>query len=250
MKKIHVNFMYFQDLNNPEIQKKIKQLSQGKSGVYKITNLQNKKSYIGSAITKKAASNRLYIRFRNHFFNHHKDFPLKRAIKKYGVSIFSWEILEFTKISSTRSRETWYIQNLLPEYNILLSAENSFGYLHRPETREKMKAGYSESRRKAIGLLNKGKKLSPEVRDKLSQATLNRVAQQKQEHQKITKEWNQKMFSKPTQILDGDTREILGNYSSLREACYVFQGYYRTFKRNVKSGKKLRKLNIYVKYFS
>ena len=27
MKKIHVNVMYFQDFNNPEIQKKIKQLS-------------------------------------------------------------------------------------------------------------------------------------------------------------------------------------------------------------------------------
>lgn len=51
-------------------------------------------------------------------------------------------------------------------------------------------------------------------------------------------EWNQKMFSKPTQILDGDTREILGRYSSLREACRAFQGNYRTFKRTVKSGKK------------
>nr|UNZ99593.1 Nad9 [Chlorella vulgaris] len=242
--------MYFQDLNNPEIIKKTKQLSQGKSGVYKITNLQNSKSYVGSAITKKATSNRLYARFRNHFFHHHKDFLLKRAIKKYGINSFSWEILEWTEIPSTRSRETWFIQNLLPEYNILLSAENSFGYSHTLETREKMKAGYSESRRQAVGLLNKGKKLSPEVRKKLSQAAFNRTAQQKQQHQKIMEEWNQKMFSKPTQILDGDTREILGRYSSLREACRAFQGNYRTFKRTVKSGKKIRCLNIYVEYSS
>nr|USG56577.1 orf139 [Chlorella vulgaris] len=113
-----------------------------------------------------------------------------------------------------------------------------------------MKAGYSESRRQAVGLLNKGKKLSPEVRKKLSQAAFNRTAQQKQQHQKIMEEWNQKMFSKPTQILDGDTREILGRYSSLREACRAFQGNYRTFKRTVKSGKKIRCLNIYVEYSS
>lgn len=80
-----------------------------------------------------STGNRLYIRFRNHFFNHHKDrsslrYPLKRAIRKYGVSNFSWEILEFTEILNTRTRETWYIQNLLPEYNILEYASSSLGY--------------------------------------------------------------------------------------------------------------------------
>jgi len=149
--------MYFQNLHNPEIQKKIKQLSQGKSGVYKIINLANQKSYIGSAITKKATANRLYIGFRNHFFNHHKELPLKRAIKKHGAYGFSWEILEFTEISNTRIRETWYIQKLLSEYNILQSAESSLGYCHTAETREKMKAIYSDSRRQVIGVLNKGK---------------------------------------------------------------------------------------------
>lgn len=117
----------FLNLQDSTVQNKIKSLCQGKSGVYLITNLKNKKRFIGSAITKKPTCNRLYFRFRNHFFNHHKDFPLKRAIKKYGVDNFSWKILEFTTISSTRTRETYFIQKLLPEYNILQSVESSLG---------------------------------------------------------------------------------------------------------------------------
>ena len=242
--------MFFQNLDIPEIQQKIKKFCQGKSGVYKISNLSSQKNYIGSAITKKSTGNRLYIRFRNHFFNHHKEFPLKQAIKKYGVSNFSWEILEFTEISNTRTKETWYIQNLLPEYNILKSGGSSLGYSHTTESKKKMKKLYSNPRRQAKGSVNKGKTFSVEFRKKLSEAALNRTIEQKQRHKQICTKWNKKMFSKPTQILHGNTLQVLGNYSSLREACRAWNGDYRTFKRAVKSKKKIYKLNIYVKYYS
>lgn len=143
--------MYFTNLQDSHVQILIKKLCQGKSGVYLITNLQNKNRYVGSAITKKPSLNRLYIRFRNHFFNHHKPFPISKAIKKYGVHNFSWEILEFTEISTTRTRETYYIQTLKPEYNILESGETSLGYTHTPETRMKMKSAYNQERRLKIG---------------------------------------------------------------------------------------------------
>lgn len=230
----------------------------GKSGVYLITNLINNKQYVGSALTKKSSENRLYIRFRNHFFNNSafsflkkKGPPLiKQAINKYGVENFSWEILEFTQLENTRSRETHYIQTLQPDYNILQFAENTQGYQHTESTREKMKANYSEFIRNRIGNLNRGKQLSAEIWEKLSQSAKARTLEQKQRHQESCDSFNKQKFSKPTQILDGDSLKVLGNYSNLREACNAWNGDYRTFKRCVKSGKKLTKLNIYIKYFS
>jgi group I intron endonuclease len=242
--------MFFINLQDPHVQSEIKKLCLGKSGVYRITNLQNNNQYVGSAITKKPSLNRLYIRFRNHFFNHHKPFPITRAIKKYGVSSFSWEVLEFTENSTTRTRETHWIQTLKPSYNILESGETSLGYSHTLETRQKMKKGYSQARRDWIGNLHKGKKVSPEIREKIARAALNRTPEQKQRHQQACDVFNKKHFSKPTQIVDASNLKVLATYSSLREACRALNGNYRTFKRVVKSGEKLTKLNIYVKYSS
>ena len=242
--------MYYIHLQNSDVQHKIKNLCRGKSGVYKITNLINKKIYVASAISKKSTQNRLYIRFRNHFFNTHKPFPVTRAVQKYGVQHFSWEILEFTKISSTRERETYYIQTLLPDYNILQQADSSIGYEHTKETLLKMKTGYSERRRLRIGNFNKNKQLDFETRQKMSQAALNTTLEQKKTHQQIYDIFNKSMFSKKTQVLDGKTQKVLGTYSSLRQACLAWNGNYRTFKRVVKSGNKIHKLNIYVKYIS
>ena len=242
--------MYFQNLQDSHVQAAIKKFCQGQCGVYKITNLKNNNHYIGSAITKKRSLNRLYIRFRNHFFNHHKPFPISRAIKKYGVHNFSWEILEFTEISTTRARETHYIQTLKPEYNILESGESSLGYKHTPDTLEKMKSVYNVERRIRIGNFNRGKKISLEIREKMSQVALHRTSEQKKRHQQACDAFNKSTFSKPTQILDAESLKVLGNYQSLREACRAWHGDYRTFKRVVKSGEKIHKLNIYVKYIS
>lgn len=249
--------MRFVHLQDPNVQQQIKSLCYGKSGVYLITNLKNNNQYVGSAITKKPSLNRLYIRFRNHFFNTHKNFPIRRAIKKYGVINFSWEILEFTEIENTRARETFYLKTLKPEYNILDSAESSLGYHHTPATRKKMKSHYGQKRRDRIGDFNRGKTLSlpqlkigDEIREKLSQKAKNRNLQQKMRHQQSCDTFNKSVFSKSTQVLDGDTQKILGTYSSLKEACRVLNGDYRTFKRCVKSGKKMTKFNIFVKYIS
>lgn len=242
--------MYFINLQRAALQQQIKELCRGKSGIYQITNLFNKKKYIGSAVTKKEGGNRLYIRFRNHFFNQHKEFPCKRAIKKYGVHSFSWEILEFTDISETRDKESAYIKKLLPEYNVLQVADSSIGYQHTAETKEKMKAGFSACRRKVIGSFYKKKKRSLEERERAYKAALAKTPAQKKKDKDMCTLWNTKQFSKPTQILEGEKLSVLGNFSSLREAATAWKGNYRTFKRAVKSGKKIYKYNIYVKYCS
>lgn len=242
--------MFFTNLGDREVQNQIKNLTKGKSGVYKITNLKNNKVYVGSGLTKKPTLNRLYVRFRNHFFNHHKPFPIKRAIQKYGVHNFSWEILEFTEPANTRTCETHWIQSLKPDYNILESAHSSLGYAHTPETLSKIKEGYSQKRRERIGQLNRGKKLSLETRERLAQAALARTPAQRQKHQRACDVFNKTQFSKPIQILNGSSGKILNSYSSFTEACRACGGNYRSFKRAVKSGEKLTKFNIYVKYLS
>ena len=211
--------MYFTHLDNPLVQHEIKQLCRGRSGVYRITNLKNGTCYVGSALTKTPTGNRLYFRFRNHFFNHHKPFPVRRAILKYGIRHFSWEILEFTDVSETRTRETYYIQTLKPRYNILETGTSSLGYLHTEQTKEKMKHVYSDERRQRIGNLHRNKTLSPEIRQKLAQTVFNRTQEQKDKHQKAYQEWNRNMFSKPTQVLGGETHQVLGTYPSLTQAC-------------------------------
>jgi len=242
--------MYFTNLQDSHVQAEIKKLCQGQCGVYKITNLKNKNQYVGSAITKKPSLNRLYVRFRNHFFNHHKPFPISRAIQKDGVHNFSWEILELTDISTTRARETHYILKLRPEYNIIESGESSLGYNHTPEIRFKMKSVYNLERRVKIKNLNREKKVSSKIREKMHQSALHRTPEQKQRHQQACDSYYKVTFSKPTQILDAETLKVLGNFKSLREACRAWHGDYRTFKRAMKSGKKIHKFNIFVKYIS
>ncbi len=280
--------MIFTNLHLPETQKQIKLVCAGKSGVYLITNLRNNNRYIGCAISKKITLNRLYMRFRNHFFHLHKPFPITRVVKKYGVHAFSWQILEFTEISTTRTRETFYIQSLRPEYNVSGFLESSRGFSPARHTRERMVSRYSEERRLRIGGLNPNCPLSPEVRENLSRAAQNRTAEQKTRarstrapavfprktatrrkrasqlrvlslhffNKKMHEKWreactafNKKQFSKATQVLD-QTGKVCGTYSSLRQACRKWNGDYRTFKRIVKSGTLHCKLKIYVKYVS
>ena len=168
--------MLFINLEKACVQKEIRQRCQGKSGVYQITNLQNKKKYIASFSLKIPTGNRLYYRFPYHFVHASKDYPVKRAIQKYGISSFSWEILEWTPVEETTNRESWYIKKLLPEYNILQIAASSLGYKHTALTRKNMKQSYSMERRRTIGALYKGKTRTLESREKMSASARARTA--------------------------------------------------------------------------
>jgi len=133
-------------------------------------------SYIGSAISKTLKHNRLYFRFRNHFFHSEKstNIHLQRAIVKYGLHNFTFHILGFYPAKDTRQEETKFIQKYKPVYNILQEAHSSIGYKHTQETKDKMREGYSTERRLTIGALNRGKSFSSETKLLLSKAALER----------------------------------------------------------------------------
>ena len=135
---------------------KIKLFCQGKSGIYMIFNEINKNCYIGSAFSKTKNHNRLYIRFRNHFYIIPKESSsliVKRALECYGIQNFSFHILEFTENNSPRERENFYLNQISPKYNILKYADSSIGYVHTEKTKLKMKQNYSLERKLKIKFL-------------------------------------------------------------------------------------------------
>lgn len=78
-------------------------------GIYKIENLVNGKCYIGQSIDVKR-------RWRSHRscafnpVNKNYDCPLYRAIRKYGLNNFSFEVLEECDRDSLNKRETCWIK--------------------------------------------------------------------------------------------------------------------------------------------
>lgn len=70
---------------------------------------------------------------------------INKALLKYGYSGFQLEIFEYCEPSDVISREQYYIDPLVPEYNILKSTGSSQGYKHSDETKAKIKAKLSEA---------------------------------------------------------------------------------------------------------
>lgn len=79
------------------------------SGIYKITNMLNNKAYIGQ-------SKDIYVRWKNHksdAFNKLSEvynYPLYRAIRKYGIENFQFDIIERCEYSKLNERELYYIK--------------------------------------------------------------------------------------------------------------------------------------------
>ena len=152
-------------------------------GIYKITNKQNEKFYIGSSvdIEMRWYAHKSYLR-RNIHSNSH----LQNAWNKYGEDNFIFSILVETDEDSLLDKE----QELIDEtkccdknvgYNKALIAGSPMkGRKHSPETIEKLRKAnigrvYSPETRRKISLANKGKKVSAETRKKLSEAKKGKI---------------------------------------------------------------------------
>lgn len=82
--------------------------------------------------------------------------------------------------------EDYYIQLLLPDYNIAPQAGNTFGVKHTDDTKLKMRVNYSSERREAIGSLNRGKNLSPAVIERIRAAALARPPMSDESREKVS----------------------------------------------------------------
>ena len=109
-------------------------------GIYKITNKINGKSYIG-------LSGDILVRWNEHK-SHYKiiDNVLYRAMRKYGIENFVFEILENCPKHKLGEREKFYIKKYRTYvgfedcngYNMTLGGEESEGMVFTEETRNKM----------------------------------------------------------------------------------------------------------------
>jgi DNA invertase Pin-like site-specific DNA recombinase len=133
--------------NNAYMDKsKIYKENVNKSGIYRLNNLINDKSYVGSSIN---LNNRLraYYSISNLYRIVNKEQSMiYKALLKYGHKSFSLDILGYCEPNVLIKREQYYIDLLKPEYNILKFAGSRVGHLA------------SEKTKKAISIALKGKK--------------------------------------------------------------------------------------------
>ena len=235
----------FENLHTEETKQLINSFSKGKSGVYLVLNLITLDYYVGSAATSK-----FYSRFYNHLIGFTGSKILKLAVKKYSLKNFCFIILEeFPEVVTQESNkrllnlEDFYLKSLLPNYNILTEAGNSFGYKHTEITRIKMKANYSEERRLKIGDLNRGKSLSNETKDKLRSIALQRLPRTFNEEALA----NMKKASKPIVLYNKDGT-VYGKYPSITSASLDINCGVKTIYRALRSESKVLKIRWVIKY--
>lgn len=137
-------------------------------GVYRWVNNLNGKTYVGSGVN---LAKRLGSYYNNNELNRNSR-PIKDALLKYGHKNFTLEILEYCPQTRLIEREQFYLDLLIPEYNILKYAYSLLGFKHSQESIEKLKAKViSPEHKEILSSIHKGKLVSEETRNKLAAAT-------------------------------------------------------------------------------
>lgn len=185
----------------PNVEQNIEKICEelkGKSGIY-IFWLTNNKSncYVGSGVD---LSRRIKTHYRNALINH-KHPKFYNAVKKYGWSCFSLQILDIVPRFHLLIREQYWLTLLKQStfwensYNLLEKANSWEGYKHTLESKLKIstsKKGKSLTpehiKNISLGKIGPkhhlyGKKRDPEVIDKIKNKLIN--------HPSLTQPWSQ-----------------------------------------------------------
>ena len=236
-KKLNPIFLY-ENMHLEKTKTNILNDTKGLSGIYLILNKITLDYYIGSAST-----GRIYTRFSNHLIHKTGSKIVKLAVAKYSLLNFAFLVLElFPEVINRVNNkdlidlEDFYLKSLVPNYNILTEAGNSFGYKHTEITRIKMRAQYSQERRDRIGELNRNKSLSKETIEKLRESSLNRkkLIYSEEGVLNVTKRSKELLVFN----LDGT---LNSRYFSIKKAGESLQCSVKTISRILKTEKKILK---------
>lgn len=170
--------------------------------LYLITNLINQKQYVG--ITKNPER-----RKREHFNinNKHGSKLVKAAIQKYGIENFRFEILydgEKEWIKSLEIKIIGALETMVPHgYNLTAGGDGAHDYKHSEETLKRMSLvqtgkTLSFEHREKLSKAHTGKKCSPEACKKMSDAQKNRPPCSLETKQKLSKAQTGKKLSNKT----------------------------------------------------
>jgi group I intron endonuclease len=237
IKELRLNPVYiFENLERENIRKQIINDTKGLSGIYMIINKISQDYYIGSA-----ATNRFYARFSNHLIYFRGSKILKLAVKKYELKNFAFIILELYPNIVTKENnkelldlEDKYLKLLLPNYNILTEAGSSFGYKHTEVYRKNLRDIFSDARLEYIGSLNREKKLSPEIIEKIREKALNRPPMSDETRKNCISN------TRPV-ILYNLNRTVYGQYSTILDAGKSINCGEKSIRRALKTEKRLVK---------
>ncbi len=111
--------------------------NKGKSGIYRWINKLNGKIYVGSSAD---LGRRFSEYFRPSWWS--KNMVVYKAISKYGISNFDFDILEYADKENIEIIEQSYIDELKPDYNLSPTAGSNLGYKWTEEQIAKKQAYY------------------------------------------------------------------------------------------------------------
>ena len=106
----------------------------GKLGVYYLINNINGHSYVGSSINL-ASRMKNYLNTSFLKSRQNSNMPITKALLKYGPENFSLWILEYVEVREISIRETSYITQIMPYYNVLKTGYSSIGHKHTEQTK-------------------------------------------------------------------------------------------------------------------
>ena len=205
--------------------------------------------YIGSAST-----GNIYSRFTSHLLSLNGSKLVKIAVKKYDLSNFAFLLIDriLEKVNKENNKmlfqlENFYLQSLLPSYNILTKAGGTFCYNYPKSTKLKMKASCNLERQLKIAKLIKGKNIN----SKIIKNTINtrQKAYLKSRNKLIISEQvqlNMKKKSKPIILYNLD-KTVFGKYDSIAKAAKFVNCSVKTIYKALKSENKILKKKYIVK---
>lgn len=146
-------------------------------GIYKITNKHNGKAYIGQSVNIKK-------RWEEHKYSDKSDSLIHRAIKKYGIDSFCFEVLCECEKSELNELEVKYISEhgtMHPSgYNLKSGGGQGIEYSEASKKKmsesQKGRSGWhhSEETKKKIGDAHRGRKRPSESVEKMRKALTGR----------------------------------------------------------------------------